>query len=290
MTVTPTASIIICIHNALDDVRHCVASARATNYGGSIEIVLVDDGSDAPTAEFVRSVAEEDSRVRTARREVAGGYTVAANTGLALATGDILALLNSDTVVPPRWLSKIAAVFARHPDLGVVGPLSNAASWQSVPERSNPGGGWAINALPEGWSVEDMDRAVERAAQGLVFPRVPLVNGFCYCIHRRLLNAIGPLDEAGFPRGFGEEDDFCLRAANAGFGLMIALDTYVFHAKSKSYGSAKRNELSKRGQATLKRLYGERRLKRSTETMKINPGIAEMRHRVGEGVAGESAS
>lgn len=278
----PVVSVIVCIHNALEDVWNCISSVLETEVDVPWEMILVDDGSEEPTAAFVRETAANHDHVRALRNEKAGGYTVAANTGLRAARGRYLALLNSDTIVPKRWLEKIIKVFETHRGVGIVGPLSNAASWQSVPQRSRPEGGWAINSLPDGWSVDQMDSCVERAALGLVYPRVPLANGFCYCIHRDLLDAIGLLDEAAFPRGFGEEDDYCLRAANAGFGAMLAIDTYVFHAKSKSYGSAQRDALSKRGQGSLKKKHGAARLKRSTETMKINPSLAEMRHRVSE--------
>ncbi|MGB3456457.1 MAG: glycosyltransferase family 2 protein [Litorimonas sp.] len=285
-TDTPTRlSVVICIHNALDDVTRCIDSVLASEAAGDLDIVLVDDGSDTPTADHVAAVAKAHPHVRRIRRDEAGGYTVAANTGLAAATGDVICLLNSDTVVPKRWAHKLAAHFLARPDVGIVGPLSNAASWQSVPERSDPRGGWMINALPPGMDVDAVDARCEALSEGVTVPRVPLVNGFCYALHRRLLEAIGPLDEAGFPKGFGEEDDYCLRAADAGFGLLIAIDTYVFHAKSKSYGSERRRTLTQAGQATLKRKHGEHRLKRSTETMKLNPSLEEMRLRLAEDLA-----
>ena len=95
-----------------------------------------------------------------------------------------------------------------------------------------------------------------------------------------VIDKIGIFDEKGFPRGFGEEDDFCLRATNAGFGIALAHDTYVFHAKSKSYGSSRRESLTAAGQQELRRKHGEARLKRAVETMKMNPYLEEMREHV----------
>jgi GT2 family glycosyltransferase len=192
-------------------------------------------------------------------------------------------LLNSDTIVPKNWLNKFTALFTQKPDVGIIGPLSNAASWQSIPDLSAPEGGWAVNSLPKGWSVDDMDAAVERAAQDIaVTPRVPLLNGFCYMIRRSILDGVGLMDEEGFPRGFGEEDDFCMRTALAGYGIMIALNTYVYHAKSKSYGSKARNSLSQKGQVMLKKKHGEIRLARAVASMRHNPYLAEMRLGVAE--------
>ena len=58
------------------------------------------------------------------------------------------------------------------------------------------------------------------------------------------------MDEENFPIGYGEENDYCIRAADAGFTLAIADDAYVFHAKSKSFGHSRRKELSKQGADT----------------------------------------
>ena len=279
-----TVDIIICIHNALEDVKNCVESALNTAFdGGTFRLILVDDGSDKPTADYVSAMGQANDKVTIIRREKAGGYTIAANTGLRASSADFCALLNSDTIVPKAWLNKIISLFSQKPDVGIIGPLSNAASWQSVPDLSAPEGGWAVNALPKGWSVDDMDAAIEVAAEAInVTPRVPLLNGFCYVIRRNILGTVGLMDEAGFPRGFGEEDDFCMRTALAGYGIMIAINCYVYHAKSKSYGSKTRNALSQKGQVMLKKKHGEIRLARAVASMRHNPYLAEMRIRLAE--------
>jgi len=288
----PDIDVVICVHNALEHVKDCFESAVKTECpAGKLRIILVDDGSDTPTQTYLQGVAKQNPELVTLiRRDIAGGYTVAANTGLKESRGDFCLMLNSDTIVPARWLEKMYAVFRDRPDVGIVGPLSNAASWQSVPDLSNPGGGWAINELPQGWTVDDMDALVEHSARKVpVYPRVPLLNGFCFMIRKSLCDVIGYMDEEGFPRGFGEEDDFCMRAASAGFGIVVAIDTYVFHAKSKSYGSTKRNELSQKGQVMLKKKHSEARLKRAVETMKKNPYLAMMREQVGLSLMEKSA-
>lgn len=278
----PKVDIVICIHNALKDVTKCIDSVMRSEYPVSkIKIILIDDGSDQETKEYLETISSAVPNMQLIRRDNAGGYTVAANTGLAASKAEYCALLNSDTIVPKKWLKKIVKLFSDYHDVGIIGPLSNAASWQSVPDISNPKGGWAVNELPNGWSVDDMDKCVESCQMELnLYPRVPLLNGFCYVVSAKVYKTIGPLDEINFPRGFGEEDDYSMRAANAGFGLMVAIDTYVFHAKSKSYGSAKRDNLSKLGAAKLTQKHSEVRIKRSVESMKKNPYFLIMREAI----------
>ena len=87
------------------------------------------------------------------------------------------------------------------------------------------------------------------------YPRVTLVNGFCFMMRRELIDTTGYMDEVNFPMGYGEEADYCIRALQAGYELAIADDVYVFHAKSKSFGQEQRKELSYAGTQTLKSKY-----------------------------------
>lgn len=283
MSKVPYVDVVVCVHNSQEDVARCIESVMASNYPKDrLSLIIVDDGSDVETQSYLETWASEKTNVELIRREEAGGYTVAANTGLQRSAGEFCAMLNSDTIVPSNWLRKITAVFEAKPDVGVVGPLSNAASWQSVPDLSAPKGGWAVNPLIDGYSVDDMDAEIERLAKSIsVFPRVTLLNGFCLVIRKSICETIGYLDEEGFPRGYGEEDDFCIRAVDAGFGLMIAVNTYVFHAKSKSYGQKARNMLSQQGQIVLKQKHSEARMKRDVETMRYNPYLEQMRSLLG---------
>ena len=274
----PKVDVVICIHNALEDVKKCIESVKKTDYPKSLyNIILVDDGSNKPTKDYLESISS-GLQFKLIRRENAGGYTVAANTGMRASDSAYCALLNSDTIVPKKWIKKIISVFETFPDLGIVGPLSNAASWQSVPNISSPKGGGAVNEIPQNWSVDKMDKLVEECHKSInLFPRVPLLNGFCYVLSNSLKEKIGFLDEDGFPKGFGEEDDYCMRANNAGFGIMVATNTYVYHAKSKSYGSTRRKELAKKGSVILRKKHTEARISRSVNTMKDNPFFLEMR-------------
>src|SRR6185503_13253540 len=75
-----SVDIIICVHNALEDTQRCLASAvRYTRppYG----LIVVDDGSDTPTRDYLERFCEEQGAIRH-RNEQALGYTCAANQGL----------------------------------------------------------------------------------------------------------------------------------------------------------------------------------------------------------------
>jgi hypothetical protein len=220
----------------------------------SHRLILVDDGSDEPVQRMLDEFAARHP-VTLIRNKEARGYTVAANQGIEASENQYVVLLNSDTVVGPGWLEKLIRCAESTDQAGVVGPFSNAASWQSVPMLTNPDGSWHLNPLPEGASPSDVATLVELWSPRL-YPEVPLVNGFCYLITKDALERVGRLDERTFPRGYGEEDDFSIRCAKAGLKLYVADDCYVYHAKSRSHTAEGRKALVVQSKELLREKHG----------------------------------
>lgn len=239
--VPDRTDIIVCVHNALDDVQRCLRSVLQ-HTGPVYRLIVVDDGSDAPTRDWLARFCASQS-ITLIRNEKAGGYTLAANQGMRASDGRYVVLLNSDTIVTQRWLERLQfAAEVRGERTGIVGPLSNTASWQSIPEIEHQGD-WATNPLPDGVTLAQWADWVALHS-GRIYPLLPFLNGFCLLIKRSLIEAIGLFDEENFGRGYGEENDYCLRARAAGFQLVLADDCYVYHAQSKSYSHERRKPLA----------------------------------------------
>ncbi len=274
----PRAEVVICVHNALSEVRECLA-AVVRHTDSRHRIILVDDGSEPECRDYLVKFAQALPGCLLLRNEEARGYTRAANQGLRASQAEYVALLNSDTLVTSNWLEKLIECGHSDQKIGIVGPLSNAASWQSIPERFGPGGDWMVNEAPPGVGPEDIAGMVS-AVSTKHWPRVAFLNGFCLAVKRAVINAIGYLDEEAFPDGFGEENDYCLRAARAGFDLAIADQAYVYHAKSKSYSHARRRELAKKGHEALLRKYGKSRVEEGVQALRDEPYLEEVRRKV----------
>lgn len=272
--------IVLCVHNALEDVKECLTSIRR-HTKVEYRLLIVDDGSQPETRDFLKSWVQDVSVATLFRNETARGYTKAANIGLRASKGDYVILLNSDTIVTPGWIEKLIECATSRNDIGIVGPLSNCASWQSVPEIFDKNGGWMINNLPEGYSLEMFNNIVANVSEK-TFPCVSFVNGFCYMIKRAVIDAIGWLDEESFPYGYGEENDFSIRARKAGFKLAIADHAYVYHSKSKSFGHERRQELSKQGSAAFKSKHPDINVKALTEEIKNNQALDRLRLKLRE--------
>ncbi|RME59490.1 MAG: glycosyltransferase [Caldilineae bacterium] len=271
---TASVDIIVCVHNALEDVQRCLDSVvrwTAEPY----RLILVDDGSEESTAGYLADFARQHpENVLLLRSDEATGYTRAANRGLRASTGDFVVLLNSDTIVTEGWLDRMIACAETDPQIGLVGPLSNTASWQSVPQV-DAGGDWAENPLPPGMDVQSWARQIVQAS-GRIHPPMPFLNGFCLMVRRQVMDEIGIFDEEAFAAGYGEENDYCLRARDAGWKLALADDAYVYHAQSRSYSHERRKQLSDRAGQVLAAKHGQGR---------IDEGVAFCQHaRVLEGI------
>jgi GT2 family glycosyltransferase len=234
-----STDIVICVHNALDDIRACLDSL-ARNPTTASRIILVDDGSDQATREFLEQTAQQQGMLLI-RNDQARGYTLAANQGMRAASADQVVLLNSDTIVSPGWLDALREVAAADEQIGLVGPLSNTASWQSIPDVAEDGD-WTVNQIPQDLSLDQYACALRHLVPNS-HAQVGFLNGFCLLIKREVLDQLGLFDEATFARGYGEENDFCLRATKQGWRLAVALHSYVFHAQSRSYSDERRREL-----------------------------------------------
>jgi len=267
--------VVVPVFDALEHVRKCLESVVEHTECPHM-LTVVDDGSFPECGAWLDSFAQGKPWVKVLHNARNAGYTLAVNRAIRETSGSAIVLLNSDAIVSTGWLTRLLAVAESDPKIGLVGPLSNAASWQSVPEIKGESGAWAVNVLPPRMSVSDYADAVRLASSG-DHPEVPILNGFCLLIKRQVFDTIGLFDEEAFPQGFGEENDFCFRAADAGFTLRVVTDAYVYHAKSKSFGSKRRDDLSKRADVVLRDRYGKERFEQLGEKLSNLPALEAIR-------------
>jgi GT2 family glycosyltransferase/glycosyltransferase involved in cell wall biosynthesis len=268
--------IIVCVHNALEDIKICLESIKKYTTE-PYSLIIVDDGSDNPTKTFLENSRNNFTDYQLIRNEGAKGYTFAANMGMKASDAPYLILLNSDTIVSPEWIDRLYRAITLEDNIGIIGPLSNTASWQSVPELST-NGDWSLNPLPFNLTAEKMSKLVTKYS-GCVLPDVPLLNGFCLMIKKAVIDQIGFFDEDNFGQGYGEEDDFTIRAEKNGWKKVIADDVYIYHSQSKSYSNEKRYRLSKISGENLQKKHGIDFIQSSVSFMNPNRVMEGIRSR-----------
>ena len=223
--------VVIPVFNAPEDLRRCVASVLASTHG-DFRLVLIDDGSTDPG---VRAIFDDlarrgDPRIELLRNERNLGFTATANRGMAHSRADVV-LLNSDTIVSDGWLDALLRCAASDSRIATVTPFSNNAEICSFPRfcENNP---W-----PDGQDPGPVQAMLAVAAVP-TYPDLPTGVGFCMFMRRAAIDAIGAFDLA-FGAGYGEENDFCLRAARAGWRNVLADDAFVVHTGARSFAGRK---------------------------------------------------
>ena len=239
--------IVVPVYNAPDDVRRCVESVLACTGGAAWTLVLIDDASPDPRiGQLFDALARHgDSRIVLLRNAQNAGFTGTANRGMARSRADVV-LLNSDTIVTRGWLDALVRCAASDPRIATITPFSNNAEICSFP-RFCENNAWNPGDDPERIRQALADSAIP------TYPDLPTGVGFCMFVRRAALDALGAFDLA-FGAGYGEENDFCLRAAREGFRNVLADDAFVVHTGARSFAGRK-HELGARNLALLEQRH-----------------------------------
>jgi len=230
-TAAAAVDIVIPVYNAAADLARCVESVLA-HTARDCALVLIDDASPDPAiGDFFRGLAHRGlPHVTLLRNDANLGFTATANSALQRSRADVV-LLNSDTIVTRGWLDALTRCVASDASIGTATPFSNNAEICSFPRfcENNP---W-----PDGVDPEPVRAALARAAAPS-YPDLPTGVGFCLYVRRALIDRVGVFDPA-FGHGYGEENDFCLRAAKAGFRNVLCDDALVLHTGERSFAGRK---------------------------------------------------
>ncbi len=111
------ASVIIPVWNGMQDLPACLA-ALTTQSHTALEIIAIDNASGDGSADWIASHYPNVHLIRNVENVGFGG---ACNAGLAVAKGEVLVLLNQDTVVRPDWLAALVKVMDENADIGIAG-------------------------------------------------------------------------------------------------------------------------------------------------------------------------
>ncbi|WP_131195414.1 glycosyltransferase family 2 protein [Lichenihabitans psoromatis] len=228
----PSVTVVVPVYEDAAATRACLDSLEAQAIVGDLAVIAVDDASpnDAIRQDLDRRASL--GALRLIRNPHNLGFARAVNMALSeVEAGDVL-LLNADTLLPPDAIRHLRQVAEATDRVGTVTPFSNNGEEASFPlaHRASP-----LPALDE---IAAIDRAA-RDRNGCGVVDMPNGIGFCLYITRRCLDAVGSLPEL-YERGYYEDVDFCLQAAEAGLRNLCATGVYVGHAGSLSFGASKR--------------------------------------------------
>ena len=239
-------NLLVCIpvYDGFDSVQRCLQALASSPVGAAFRTLIIDDASpDHRIAPMLDAHVLKHGNTQVRHNAVNRGFTWNVNQAFAAARADEpVCLLNSDALVTSGWLDQMLACVERDATVGTVTPFSNNATICSFPDFSRA---WPV---PEPDGRERIARALrERPADAI---DLPTGVGFCMLITADCRAKVGLFDLENFPRGYGEENDFCLRAKAAGFRNVLCPNAYVAHEGGVSFSDSTQ-ALMKAGAARL---------------------------------------
>lgn len=239
--------VLVPVFEAFDDTLDCLDSLFE-HTPPQVPILLIDDGSADPRISRHFEPLSFKDRFAYLRKATNKGFVDSVNLGFELAAGDVV-IINSDVVVPAGWLARLRAAAYSGSTVATATPLTNHGGIISVPYLNQPTG-----ALPDGFSLETLDRKIEESSLKL-YPPLPAAVGHCTYFKRLALDLVGGFDPA-FAPGYGEEVDFSQRATLLGLTNALADDLFVYHKGSRSFNNpAARQRLRDEHDAILEKRY-----------------------------------
>ncbi len=227
----PLVSLIIPTRNALALVRQCIESIQKRTEYPNWEIILVDNGSDDPAALAYFERLAQQPHLRVLRDDRPFNYSALNNQAVAMARGELVALVNNDIeVMSPGWLSEMVSL-AMQPGVGAVG----ARLW--YPDMTLQHGGVILG--PGGCAVH-AHKALPRGLNGYA-GRAALIQSFsavtaaCLVVRKSLYTQVGGLDEVNLSVAFNDVD-FCLRLREAGYRNVWTPYAELLHHESATRG------------------------------------------------------
>lgn len=224
-TLFEGTSIIIPTYNKVNYLRECIDSIQ-THTDTPYEIIVVDNAS---TDETVKYLLELTGEVRYAIHDKNRGFSGAVNTGLMMAKGKTIVILNNDVLVTPNWLRNMLTCLFSDERIGIVGPITNYISGEQKIEAP-------YETIEEMFSFAVQHNVPDHSK----WQYTDRLLGFCLLFRRNLLEQTGYLDE-GFEIGNFEDDDWTVRVRLQGKSLVICRDVFIHH-----YGSVSIKELGYR--------------------------------------------
>ena len=220
--------VIIPVYRGLRETQRCIFSVLNDLARPPGRILVIDDCSPESSLSGWLDTIAGAGMIVLLRNTQNLGFVSSINQGILTAAPHDVVLLNSDTEVPPGWLSRLAGHAYAGPRIASVSPFSNNATICGYPSLSS-------GPPPFGLAVADIDAACCEANAGRSVT-IPVSVGFCMYVRRKAVDEVGLFDTIAFGRGYGEENDFCLRAAARGWTHRLACDTFVYHEGAVSFG------------------------------------------------------
>jgi len=221
----PRVSVVIPVHNKVEVTHNCLAALLLAYNETSFEVIIADDGSSDAT----RTIGDLVSGIVYCRNETAGGFIDACMLGASRAQGEYLVLLNNDTEPTSRWLDELLHVFDNFDQVGLAG------SKLLYPDGRLQEAGGIVWGSGNPWNYGRLANASEPRFS--YTRQADYVSGAALMMPMSLWREVGGLSEELRPAYF-EDTDLAFKVRKAGYRVVYAAQSVVFHFEGVSNGTS----------------------------------------------------
>jgi len=219
---SPLVSVIILNYNGGNYIQRCLYGVLSTDYP-NFEIIVVDNASRDRSIDIIVRLLSNCSRpYKIIKNDRNHGFAEGNNIGLAASHGEYVVFLNNDTEVDRFWLKELVRIGSSDPTIGVVQSkllrLSDHRIFDSAGDYIDHYG----TAFRRGGEWREVDTGQYDDVQEVFSAR-----GAAMLVKRTVLDEIGPFDPKFFLTV--EDIDLCWRARLAGYKVMYAPTSVVYH-------------------------------------------------------------
>ncbi|WP_279247344.1 glycosyltransferase [Candidatus Litorirhabdus singularis] len=239
-------TVIVPVYSGLEIVKACLESVQQSVCESAHELLVIYDAGPEPDLEAYLEELDRTTDIQLHKNQQNLGFVKTVNLGFQLAGSSDCIILNSDTLVPDGWIDRMLFLAERDATIATITPFTNNGEICSFPNFCQD------NDLPWGMSHKSMDR-IFRDTMPADAVDIPTGVGFCMYLRREALDKVGSFDAKRFGRGYGEENDFCRRAAESGFRNVLCTNLFVFHSGGESFGTEKKQLMEKAADIMLAR-------------------------------------
>jgi GT2 family glycosyltransferase len=215
----PLCTIIVVNYNGGRLLWECVESIY--HFTKDFELLVIDNGSSDASLNLLDN---NNSRTTVIRNGANLGFAKANNIGIGAARGKYIVLLNSDTVVTPGWLDTLVACAEADSDIGIVTPKLV----RSDGRLDSTGHSFSL----EPYIITDRGQGEPDLGQYDSLTELISASFACVLLRKKIFTNIGLLDEKMF--FYFEDVDFCVRAKIAGWRVVYAPSSRIYHVRGGS--------------------------------------------------------
>jgi len=223
----PRVSIIILNWNGKKDTIECLNSLKKIDYK-NYKTILVDNGS---KDDSVKEIKKNFPNVKIIQNRKNLGFAEGNNIGIKYSLknkADYILLLNNDTVVDEKFLSEMIRLAESDEKGGIIG---SKIYYDKLPDTIWFAGG--VIDLKKGIFAHIGQREKDSEKYSKL-KETDYIPGCSMLIKKSVIKSICLLDPKYF--AYFEDIDYCIRAKNRGYKIMLAQKSHIWHKISCSSG------------------------------------------------------